>query len=157
MSSTRLSAFCRILDIFWRFSARHSPALQLRSLRVSPIRSAQFRLPRRTISMPENAKSFSYNVSHFDVQADDLSRARRFYETVFEWNFNPWGPPDFFLIATGKKDDPGIHGALTKRRTHVEGKPMFGYECTISVANVDETAAAIEANGGQVTLPKTCI
>ena len=107
--------------------------------------------------MPENAKSFSYNVSHFDVQADDLSRARRFYETVFEWNFNPWGPPDFFLIATGKKDDPGIHGALTKRRTHVEGKPMFGYECTISVANVDETAAAIEANGGQVTLPKTCI
>jgi len=107
--------------------------------------------------MPENAKSFSYNVSHFDVQADNLSRARRFYETVFEWKFNPWGPPDFFLIATGKKDDPGIHGALTKRRTHVEGKPMFGYECTISVANVDETAAAIEANGGQVTLPKTCI
>ena len=107
--------------------------------------------------MPDNAKPFSYNVSHFDVQADDLSRARHFYETVFEWKFNPWGPPDFFLIATGKEDDPGIHGALTKRRTHVEGKPMFGYECTISVANVDETAAAIEANGGQVTLPKTCI
>ncbi|HEU0172787.1 MAG TPA: VOC family protein [Blastocatellia bacterium] len=107
--------------------------------------------------MPDNAKPFSYNVSHFDVHADDLPRARRFYETVFEWKFNPWGPPDFFLIATGKQDDPGIHGALTKRRTHVEGKPMFGYECTISVANVDETAAAIEANGGQVTLPKTCI
>jgi uncharacterized protein len=34
---------------------------------------------------------------------------------------------------------------------------MFGYECTISVANVDETAAAIETNGGQVILPKTCI
>jgi len=107
--------------------------------------------------MPEIAKPFSYNVSHFDVHADDLPRARRFYETVFEWKFNPWGPPDFFLIATGKEDDPGIHGALTKRRTHVEGKPMFGYECTISVANVDETAAAIETNGGQVILPKTCI
>ena len=107
--------------------------------------------------MPEIAKPFSYNVSHFDVHADDLPRARRFYETVFEWKFNPWGPPDFFLIATGKEDDPGIHGALTKGRTHVEGKPMFGYECTISVANVDETAAAIETNGGQVILPKTCI
>jgi len=107
--------------------------------------------------MPDIAKPFSYNVSHFDVHADDLPRARRFYETVFEWKFNPWGPPDFFLIATGKEDDPGIHGALTKRRTHVEGKPMFGYECTISVANVDETAAAIETNGGQVILPKTCI
>ena len=107
--------------------------------------------------MPDNTKSFSYNVRHFDVHADDLPRARRFYETVFEWKFNPWGPPDFFLIATGKEDDPGIHGALTKRRAHAEGKPMSGYECTISVANVDETAAAIEANGGQVTLPKTCI
>jgi len=107
--------------------------------------------------MPDIANPFSYNVSHFDVHADDLPRARRFYETVFEWKFNPWGPPDFFLIATGKEDDPGIHGALTKRRSHVEGKPMFGYECTISVANVDETAAAIETNGGQVILPKTCI
>jgi uncharacterized protein len=107
--------------------------------------------------MPDIANPFSYNVSHFDVHADDLPRARRFYETVFEWKFNPWGPPDFFLIATGKEDDPGIHGALTKRRTHVEGKPMFGYECTISVANVDKTASAIETNGGQVILPKTCI
>jgi predicted enzyme related to lactoylglutathione lyase len=107
--------------------------------------------------MPDTAKRFSYNVSHFDVHADDLPRARRFYETVFDWKFNPWGPPDFFLIEMGKEDDPGIHGALAKRREHVAGKPMFGYECTISVANVDETAAAIEANGGKVILPKSCI
>jgi predicted enzyme related to lactoylglutathione lyase len=107
--------------------------------------------------MPDNAKRFSYNVSHFDVHADNLPRARSFYENVFEWKFNAWGPPDFFLIATGKEDDPGIHGALTKRREVAEDKPMFGYECTISVANVDETAAAIEANGGKVTMPKMCI
>ena len=25
------------------------------------------------------------------VNADDLARARRFYETVFGWRFRPWG------------------------------------------------------------------
>src|SRR5262249_22667348 len=97
------------------------------------------------------------NVSHFDVHADDVPRARKFYESVFGWRFNAWGPPGFFLIATGTDEDPGIHGALTKRREHVEGKPMFGYECTISVENVDQTAASIVGNGGKLTLPKTCI
>ena len=107
--------------------------------------------------MTKNSNRFAYNVSHFDVHADDIARARRFYETVFGWKFNAWGPPDFYLIATGNEEDPGIHGALTKRREHVPGRPMFGYECTISVANVDETAAEIEANGGKLILPKTCI
>ena len=34
------------------------------------------------------------NVVHFAVHADDLPRARRFYEAVFGWRFEPWGPPD---------------------------------------------------------------
>lgn len=107
--------------------------------------------------MPDKTKPFSCNVSHFDVHADDLPRARRFYENVFDWKFNAWGPPDFFLITTGKEDNPGIHGALTKRREQVHGQPASGYVCTIAVADVDETAAAIEANGGNVVLPKICL
>jgi uncharacterized protein len=101
--------------------------------------------------------NFANNVSHFDVHADDLPRARKFYENVFGWRFNAWGPPDFFLIATGTESDPGIHGSLAKRREIVNGKPIFGYECTISVENVDQAAAAITASGGKLILPKTCI
>ena len=52
------------------------------------------------------------NIGFFAVHADDLPRARRFYETVFGWKFRPWGPPGFFLIATGDEDNPGIEGAL---------------------------------------------
>ena len=34
---------------------------------------------------------------------------------------------------------------------------MIGYECTVSVDSVEDTAAAVEANGGKVIMPKTVI
>ena len=66
------------------------------------------------------------NVKHFAINADDVPRARAFYEKAFGWQFTPWGPPGFYLIRTGTKDDPGVHGALQGRREIVAGKPMFG-------------------------------
>ena len=97
------------------------------------------------------------NVVHFAVHADDIPRARRFYEGVFGWQFRPWGPPDFFLITTGPAADPGIHGALQKRREPVQGKSMTGYECTVSVDSVEETSAAVKEHGGKLVMPKTVI
>jgi predicted enzyme related to lactoylglutathione lyase len=94
------------------------------------------------------------NVEHFSINADDVPRARKFYEGVFHWQFTPWGPPNFYLIKTGTDAEPGIHGALQGRREIVKGKPTFGFECTIGVASVDETAAAVEANGGKIVMPK---
>jgi predicted enzyme related to lactoylglutathione lyase len=94
------------------------------------------------------------NLVFFAVHADDLARARRFYEKVFGWKFQPWGPPEFFLVSTGTKEDPGVAGALQKRHELVPGKSPIGYECTIGTANIDETMAAVEANGGKIILPK---
>lgn len=94
------------------------------------------------------------NVTHFSINADNVPRARKFYESAFGWQFTPWGPPDFYLIRTGSKDDPGLHGALQGRREIVAGKPMFAFECTIGVASIDETIAAIEASGGKIVMPK---
>ena len=34
------------------------------------------------------------------------------------------------------------------------GKPMFGFECTLGVSSIDETLAAVEANGGKIVMPK---
>jgi len=97
------------------------------------------------------------NVCHFDIHADDLARARRFYERVFGWVFRAWGPPDFFLIQTGPDSDPGIGGALTRRHDSVTSRGMIAFVCTISVDDIDATAAAIEANGGKITMPRTVI
>lgn len=97
------------------------------------------------------------NVAHFAIHADDLPRARRFYESVFGWRFHSYGPPDFFQIATGTREDPGIKGAMQSRRYSVVEKEIVGYECTVVVADVDATAAAVEAQGGKVLMPKAAI
>ena len=94
------------------------------------------------------------DVVHFAIHAHDCQRAKAFYEQVFGWSFEPWGPPEFWLIHTSPA---GIRGALQKRRGPApdpEADPaMIGYECTIGVADVEATAQAVEEHGGQVTLP----
>ncbi len=94
------------------------------------------------------------DVAHFAIHADDCQRAKQFYERVFGWTFEPWGPPDFWLIHTSTT---GILGALEPRRDVVEGAGMIGYQCTISVTDLEAIAAAVEANGGVVTMPPTTI
>ena len=96
----------------------------------------------------------SNNLVFFAVHADDLARARRFYEKVFGWKFQPWGPPDFFLVSTGTKDDPGVAGALQKRHELVPGKAPMSYECTIGTSDIDQTIADVTKHGGTVILPK---
>lgn len=90
------------------------------------------------------------DVAHFAIHADDCARAKAFYEKVFGWRFEPWGPPNFWRIFTS----PGaIHGALQERRTPVTtGQGMTGFECTVAVDDVTATARAIETHGGKVTL-----
>ena len=85
------------------------------------------------------------NLQSFGITADDVSRARRFYEQVFQWHFEPWGPPDFYLIRTGTEQDPGVRGLLHGRREPVKGSGMTGFECTIAVDDIDATIQAIEA------------
>ena len=94
------------------------------------------------------------NVSAFAIQADDVPRARKFYQAVFGWSFEPWGPPDFYLIETGKEPVMPVRGLLQERREFVPGQKMVGFECTISVENIDQTIRAIEANGGRIAAPK---
>jgi predicted enzyme related to lactoylglutathione lyase len=107
--------------------------------------------------MPSPRPAVPTNVSHFSINADDVARARRFYERVFGWRFEAWGPPGFLMIATGNDQDPGIHGSLQKRRELVAGERMTGYECTVTVGDVDAVAAAVVANGGTILIPRTLI
>jgi len=89
------------------------------------------------------------NVCHFAIHADNVGRALTFYEKVFGWRFEEWGPPDFYLIKTGNEQSPGILGALQKR-TQPLGAGCNGYECSISVANIAKTETSIVENGGAI-------
>jgi len=97
------------------------------------------------------------NVAYFAIHADDVRRARAFYERVFGWHFRPWGPPDFYLISAGPEGDPGIRGALQQRHEPRGEGGVNAFECTIAVADVEAIAAAVEEAGGEVVLPPTTI
>ncbi len=94
------------------------------------------------------------DIAHFAIHADDCERAKRFYEKVFGWTFEPWGPPEFWLVTTSPN---GIHGALQKRREPVQGTGMMVYECTIGVEDLNGITKVIEANGGKITMPPMVI
>ncbi len=86
---------------------------------------------------------------HFAIHADDLARAQKFYNTVFGWRFEAWGPPDFFRIHNGDATNPGIEGALEKRHAPLRDGDAAsrGFTCTISVTDIAVTRAALIAGG----------
>ena len=98
------------------------------------------------------------NLYHFAINADDVPRARRFYERAFGWKFSAWGPPKFYMIETGGAgEETGVRGSLQGRRELVAGTRMTGFECTIAVPSIDDTASAIVAAGGRVVMQKSII
>ena len=94
------------------------------------------------------------SVDFFAINADDVPRARAFYEAVFGWSFEPWGPPGFYLIETPAGPGRAIAGALQERRELVAGKDVIGFECTIAVPDIDKAIRAIETSGGKLAAPK---
>ena len=83
-------------------------------------------------------------LAHFAIEADDVDRPLKFYQTVFSWRFLPWGPPGFYLI-----EGAGVHGALQQRR---EPSPAGrkGFECTFAVNDINATCILIEQAGGHL-------
>jgi predicted enzyme related to lactoylglutathione lyase len=97
------------------------------------------------------------NLASFALHVDDVDRARAFYEHVFGWSFEPWGPPGFYLIHTGDEASPGIQGVMHRRQVPRTGTGLNGVEATFAVADVEATAARVVALGGTVTMPPATI
>ncbi len=93
----------------------------------------------------------AHSVVHFAVYVDDADRAMAFYEGVFGWRFEAWGPPGYWMINAGTDGDPGLRiGALSQRtRPRGEGAPN-AYRCTVTVRNLDDACADIKRHGGTI-------
>jgi predicted enzyme related to lactoylglutathione lyase len=87
---------------------------------------------------------------HFAINADDVQRAKTFYEKVFDWTFDPWGPPNFYQIKNAGR---GLLGALQERRELKPGVRLASYEASLGVEDLKATIAAVEANGGKIVMP----
>jgi hypothetical protein len=91
---------------------------------------------------------------HLAINADNVQRAKAFYEEVFGWRFEPWGPPDFYQSrAAGEGPIVALHG----RRELKPGARMLGLEATVAVEDIALAAASIVTAGGTIVMPEVYI
>lgn len=92
-------------------------------------------------------------IVHFEIPADDVARARVFYEKVFGWKIKqlpmPPGGPEYYGVTTRKEGEAGINGGLMRR--NMPGQPFANY---VSVKSIDDFLGAIQANGGSLVMAK---
>ncbi len=91
-------------------------------------------------------------VRFFSIACDDVERARKFYQAVFGWTFEDWGPPGFYLIHGA-----GLPGAIQKRHEPLAGAASASFELTVGVDDVDEIARKVAAAGGAIVMQKSHI
>lgn len=87
-------------------------------------------------------------LAHFAIEATDVERARSFYQSVFGWTFEPWGPPEFYLIHGA-----GIHGALQKNTTLSANycpEGLHGFMCSFAVDDLAMSTKLIKQAGGTI-------
>jgi uncharacterized protein len=92
-------------------------------------------------------------IVHFEIPADDVARAKAFYEKVFGWKIKlfpmPAGGPEYYGVTTRKEGEAGIDGGLMKR--NMPGQPFANY---IGVKSIDDFMGKIQANGGAAIMQK---
>jgi uncharacterized protein len=98
-------------------------------------------------------------VVHFEIPADDIERAKKFY-SLFDWQLQDWPMPDgsVYVGATTTEVDssthvpkePGaINGGIVKRSAEITTPQV-----TINVPSVDEYIRKVEAAGGRLVKAK---
>lgn len=97
-------------------------------------------------------------VVHFEIQVDNVERAKNFYTTIFGWSIERYGEMDYWGIMTAPKDSPipGINGGLLKRPCPAPGleQGTNAFVCTIQVDDIDSMITSIEQHGGKIAMPK---
>lgn len=110
-----------------------------------------------------NNKIMINGVVHFEIPADDLERARKFYSSIFDWQLADWPMPDGSKYIGARTVDidetthmpktPGAIGGGIMPRSEVAKAPVIA----VNVESIDETVAKIEAAGCKVVMPKVAI
>lgn len=99
-------------------------------------------------------------VVHFEIPADDIDRAKKFYGGIFGWQLQDW-PMQDGSVYTGARTvevdettfipkEPGaINGGIVKRDEYIKTPQV-----TVNVPSIDDCIAKIKAAGGSIVREK---
>jgi hypothetical protein len=98
----------------------------------------------------------AHRVIHFEIQADKIDRAKKFYEKVFGWKIEKMmsageSGMDYWGLTTGPDGTPGINGGMYKRPSNHKLKT---FDCTILVDDIDKSMADVKKHGGKIRVKK---
>lgn len=96
-------------------------------------------------------------VVHFEIPADNVARAQKFYKTTFGWKMNSIPGMGYTLVSTVDSDEKGmpktpgaINGGMLKRQAPVK-VPVI----TLNVANIEKTVKKVIEQGGKLVGKKS--
>lgn len=95
-------------------------------------------------------------VVHFEIPADNLSRAKKFYADVFGWKIQPVPDMDYTLVTTAPSDKKGMPrkpGAINGGMMQCK-EPLTSPLITIEVDDIDDAVKNIEKKGGEIAVEK---
>ncbi|MCI4352364.1 MAG: VOC family protein [Thermoplasmata archaeon] len=101
----------------------------------------------------------SGEVGHFEIPADNVDRARKFYTGAFGWKMTEIPQMEYTMVSTGPVDDKGmpsrpgfIGGGIGKR-----GGNLSAPVVTIVVDDITASEKTIEKHGGKILQKKQAI
>jgi predicted enzyme related to lactoylglutathione lyase len=107
-------------------------------------------------------------IVHFEIPADDVERAKKFYNDLFRWKIEKWSgatddshltsaatgqPMEYWMITTtDDKGNKALGGGMMKRQM-----PEHQVTNYINVNSVDEYSSKVEMLRGKVVAPKHAV
>ena len=91
-------------------------------------------------------------IVHFEVEATDRERAKRFYSQAFGWQMQQMGEDmgEYVVVTTGDPKEPGgINGGIFASPPG-SSKELNAYSCVVGVENIDQSMDKVKAAGGQL-------
>jgi predicted enzyme related to lactoylglutathione lyase len=100
------------------------------------------------------------SVVHFEIPADDVERARAFYQGAFGWTIEAYPGMDYHGVTTAAVDEktrmplePGaINGGMMQRSAEISAPVL-----TIGVDDIDASLEAVERLGGKTLMGRQAV
>jgi predicted enzyme related to lactoylglutathione lyase len=101
---------------------------------------------------------FKNAVSWFEIPVNDLNRAQKFYETIFDIEMIPMDMPQIKMRMFPVEDPKSVGGAICQRGNFYKPSDKSGPLVYLNGnPDVQLVLDKVEAAGGKIVIPKTQI